>query len=143
MLYHQLLSTSSNNGTPGRVSDTHSSRPDSRSGSRRASHAEHGDTPPLGRPSSSSSFSLSMSGPAAMSLYGDLFRWYDRNKSGALETDELQVISGRGAGGLCHLVIGVWQGEGCPAQMDLEVCCNCNAALIQGAWVPLTAGWGR
>lgn len=32
-----------------------------------------------------------MSGPAAASLYGDLFRWYDRNKSGALERGELQV----------------------------------------------------
>lgn len=45
----------------------------------------------LGRSGSNSSFSLSMNGPAAASLYGDLFRWYDKDKSGALEADELQV----------------------------------------------------
>jgi hypothetical protein len=35
-----------------------------------------------------------MSGAAATSLYGDLFRWYDRDKSGALEVEELQVRFG-------------------------------------------------
>lgn len=115
LLYHQLqpggsLQSGSNNGTPGRTSDAHS-RPSSRSGSRRASQAENHSSDAtasaaaaaLGRPSSSS-FSLSMSGPAATSLYGDLFRWYDRNKSGALETEELQV-------GLVWFVSEGWLGS--------------------------------
>jgi hypothetical protein len=92
-LYHQLLGDSIID-TPGRLSDACRSRPGSRASSRRGSHADFSDSQAaaggLGR-RSSSSFSLSMSGPAAASLYGDLFRWYDRNKSGALEREELQV----------------------------------------------------
>ena len=86
-LYHQLLG----DGSFGRLSDAARSRPGSRAGSRRGSHADHSDAATgLGR-RSSSSFSTSLSGPAAASLYGDLFRWYDRNKSGALEREELHV----------------------------------------------------
>jgi hypothetical protein len=32
-----------------------------------------------------------MDSPAAAALFEDLFKWYDRNKSGALEQQELQV----------------------------------------------------
>lgn len=103
-LYHQMLGqtgqTSVGDTTTGRLSDAASSRCNSRSGSRansrRGSVADAGASSELqaaaaGLGRSNSSFSLSMTGQAAVSLYGDLFRWYDRNRSGLLEKDELQV----------------------------------------------------
>jgi hypothetical protein len=95
VLYHQLLQPTSSltggissSGTPGRLSDAAHSRAGSRTGALAAA-GDQADAA-LGR-RSSSSFGLSMNGQAATSLYGDLFRWYDRNKSGALELEELQV----------------------------------------------------
>jgi len=108
-VYQQLLQPSgvlqagSNNGTPSSLSEAAASksctRPSSRASSHRVSVGDNvsGNTDlqaaaaELGRSGSSSSFSLSMNGPAAASLYGDLFRWYDKDKSGALEAEELQV----------------------------------------------------
>lgn len=40
------------------------------------------------------SFDGSATTPAG--LYADLFKWYDKNKSGAIEQDELQVRCGSG-----------------------------------------------
>lgn len=85
------------------------SRAGSRAGSRRASLADAAvaaaaagvgaadNMQPVaaggfGHRASSSSLSVSIqNSPAAASLYIDLFKWYDRNKSGALEREELQV----------------------------------------------------
>jgi hypothetical protein len=70
-------------------------------------------------------------------LYADLFKWYDRNKSGAIEQDELQVRGQQQLRGCLHmwcarLTACAWAF----APVSCDSCAIADADVGQASWLP-------